>query len=114
MTVSARRYGDLAWASVWGYACLHTGRLSGHLEGFDLIFNTVPAPLFDASLLRQLREDCFLLDLASAPGGVDFAAAQELGVKVIWALALPGKAAPVTAGRIVRDAIYHILTEEGI
>ena len=46
--------------------------------------------------------------------GVDFAAAQELGVKVIWALALPGKAAPVTAGRIVRDAIYHILTEEGI
>lgn len=113
VTVSARRYGDLAWASVWGYACLHTGQLSGHLEGFDLIFNTVPALLFDAGLLRQLREDCFLLDLASAPGGVDLEAAQRLHRRARSAPGLPGKTAPRTAAAAIRDSIYHILEERG-
>lgn len=113
VTVSARRYGDLAWASVWGYACLHTGQLSGHLEGFDMIFNTVPALLFDASLLRQLREDCFLLDLASAPGGVDLEAAGRLRRRVRNAPGLPGKTAPRTAAAAIRDSIYHILEERG-
>lgn len=46
--------------------------------------------------------------------GVDFAAAGELGIKVIWALSLPGKVAPVTAGKAIRSAIYNIMTELGV
>ena len=42
---------------------------------------------------------------------MDFEAAAELGVKAIWALSLPGKVAPVTSGKIIRDTIYNILTE---
>ena len=53
------------------------------------------------------------MDLASKPGGVDMEAASRLGVRVIWALSLPGKVAPVTAGKIIRDTIYHILNELG-
>ena len=113
VTVSARRYGDLAWASAWGYACLQTGRLSGHLGEFDLIFNTVPALLFDAGLLRQVREDCFLLDLASAPGGVDLEAARGLDRRVRTAPGLPGRTAPRTAAEAIRNSIYHILEERG-
>ena len=41
-------------------------------------------------------------------------AAAALGVRVIWALSLPGKVAPVTAGRILRDTICHILCELGV
>ena len=40
--------------------------------------------------------------------------AAELGVKVVWARSIPGKAAPVTAGLAIRDTIYNILTETGV
>lgn len=114
VTVAARKWSDLAWIETWGCESARSDDLHGHLAGYDLVCNTVPTLLLDRPALEELKAGCLVIDLASAPGGVDFAAAQELGVKVIWALALPGKAAPVTAGRIVRDAIYHILTEEGI
>ena len=113
VTLSARRYSGLAWAGAWGFAYLHTGRLSGHLESFDMIFNTVPSLIFDAGLLRELREDCFLMDLASAPGGVDFNAAKALGLHVMAAPGLPGKVAPRTAAAAIRDSIYHIMEERG-
>ena len=113
VSISARRYGDLAWAAVWGYERLHTGHLSGRLGKFDLIFNTVPALIFDPGLLRQVREDCFLLDLASAPGGVDLDAARRLNRIVKSAPGLPGKTAPRTAAAAIRDSIYHILEERG-
>ena len=54
-----------------------------------------------------------MIDLASEPGGVDFAAAETLGVRAIWARALPGKVAPLTAANVIRDAIYHIMEERG-
>ncbi len=37
----------------------------------------------------------------------------SLGLKVIWALSLPGKVAPVTSGIIIKDTIMNILTELG-
>jgi len=44
---------------------------------------------------------------------VDQTAAGELGLAVIWALALPGKVAPVTAGAAIKNTIYHMLHELG-
>ena len=52
-----------------------------------------------------------MIDLASKPGGVDFNLAKELGLKVIWALSLPGKTAPITSGEIIKDTIINILKE---
>ena len=43
----------------------------------------------------------------------DMEAAKDLGVKVIWALGLPGKVAPVTAGNIIKETICNILGELG-
>ena len=40
-----------------------------------------------------------------------FESAKELGIKVIWALSLPGKVAPDTAGDIIADTILNILDE---
>jgi len=45
---------------------------------------------------------------------VDFDAAKELGIKVIWALSLPGKVAPVTAGEIIKGTVINILQELGV
>lgn len=111
VTVSARKYGDLAWIEAYGYRSEHTGQLTGWLGAYDLVINTVPARVLELPQLLDLKEDCLVIDLASRPGGVDRKAAAQLGIKVIWALSLPGKAAPATSGRIIRDTIYHILQE---
>ena len=95
MTVSARKYGDLAWIQAWGCQSVQTGALTGQLERFDLIFNTAPALILDGTRLRETREDCVIIDLASAPGGVDQAAARRLGRQVILAPGLPGKVCSV-------------------
>lgn len=111
--VSARRYSDLAWIRAENFQCLRTDALAGALGQFDLILNTVPALILDAGLLGETKESCVILDLASAPGGVDLAAAQRLGRRAIAAPGLPGRTAPRTAAAAIRDSIYHILEERG-
>ena len=111
--VSARRYSDLAWIRAENFQCLRTDALAGALGQFDLILNTVPALILDAGLLGETKETCVILDLASAPGGVDLAAAQRLGRRAIAAPGLPGRTAPRTAAPAIRDSIYHILEERG-
>lgn len=114
VTVSARKYSDLAWISAYGCNALNTLKLDGKLSDFDVIFNTVPAEVLNAKLLSELKESCLVLDLASKPGGIDFATAKKLGIKTIWALAIPAKAAPITAGKIIRETIYNIIDEWGV
>ena len=110
---AARRYADLAWIRAMRCHPLHIEELPQHMETFDVIFNTVPAVLLDGAHLSRVRRDCLVIDLASKPGGVDFETAGRLGVKTIWALSLPGKVAPMTAGAIIKDTIINIVTEEG-
>jgi dipicolinate synthase subunit A len=114
VSVSARRYSDLAWIEAYGYGVEHTEELDGWLCGYDLIINTVPAQVLDEKRLRELKDGCVVIDLASKPGGVELDAATALGVKVIWALSLPGKVAPITAGAAIRDTIYNIWQELGV
>lgn len=83
-------------------------------DGYDVIFNTVPYWLFDDSLLRKLDKSTLIIDLASAPGGVDNRSAKENGIKVIWALSLPGKYAPVSAGEIIGKTVIEFLTSEEV
>ena len=114
VSLSARKFSDLAWAKVWGCQAERSDQLKGWLCAYDLILNTVPAPILGPEELGDLKPGCLVIDLSSKPGGVDFTAASELGVKVIWALSLPGKVAPVTAGLAIKTAIYNILTELGV
>ena len=113
VTVAARRYESLAWAQASGYGAEQTGQLAGWLCGYDLVVNTVPALVLGEAELADLKPDCLVLDLASKPGGVDLEAAGRLGRTVIWALSLPGKVAPVTAGAAIKNTIYHMLHELG-
>lgn len=76
-----------------------------------VIFNTVPSRLFERSTLQMLPKNCLLIDLASAPGGIDMKAAEELGLCAIWATALPGKCAPESAGVILGEVAHSILRD---
>ena len=113
VSVAARRYEQLAWAQAFGYGTEHVGQLAGWLCSYDLVVNTVPARVLGEAELADLKSDCLIIDLASKPGGVDLDAASRLGRRVVWALSLPGKVAPVTAGASIRDTIYNILHELG-
>lgn len=78
---------------------------------YELVFNTAPEIVFSRDILEKFGDDTLFIDLASRPGGFDFRSASELNKKVIWALGLPGKTAPVTAGEIVAETIANILSE---
>ena len=106
VTVSCRRSSEGAWCQVYGYDFCPLDRIGECIDGFDIIFNTVPAPILTRELLGKSTAP--VIDLASMPGGVDMGAAEELGSKVIWALSLPGKVAPVTAGRIIYGSVMDI------
>ncbi len=112
VTVAARKCADMAWIRVMGWEGLDSRTLRGHLGSFDCVVNTVPARVLEREQLSELKGGCLCLDLASKPGGLDFEAAASLGLRAIWALSLPGKAAPATAGRIIRDTIYNIVEEQ--
>ncbi len=114
VSVAVRKYGQLAWAQAMGFGGEHLAQLEGWLCGYDLIVNTVPARVLGREALEDVKPDCLILDLASKPGGVDLAAAGELGLTVVWALSLPGKVAPVTAGAAIRNTIYNMLREIGM
>ena len=113
VTVAARSYGDLAWIEAYGYQSERMEQLDGWLGGYQLVINTVPARVLDRVRLADLDEGTLVIDLASKPGGVDLRAAGELGITVIWALSLPGKVAPVTAGAAIKSTIYNMLQEAG-
>ncbi len=89
--VEARKYADLAMIEGHGYEPLPLENLKEHIHEFDIIFNTIPAMILDEDILKKVKKDALIIDLASKPGGVDFEAAKTYGVKVIWALSLPSK-----------------------
>ncbi len=117
VTVGARKEQDLIAARALG---CKTVRLTGtdavvRLSlGQAAILNTVPHWLFTDEVFAEMREKPLMIDLASAPGGIDAGAAAARGIHVIWALSLPGKYAPETAGEIIADTVLSHLREEGI
>lgn len=114
VTVSARSLRDFARIEAEGLHSLDTRHLRGHLQGFDLIFNTVPAPILDTRTLAGLNAPCLILDLASLPGGIAPDTILPPDCRVIHALSLPGRVAPLSAARAIHATISSILQEEGI
>lgn len=112
---SARNRADFALIRASGCREIHTNSICNILPECRVIFNTIPYPVFRGDVLSKIRPDSLIIDLASKPGGVDFESAKKAGLNVIWALSLPGKNAPVSAGHILCDTVTGILSEtEGI
>lgn len=113
VTVAARKWEQLAKAAGLGCNALSFEKLNGTLINYDAVINTVPSPIFDRKRLMMLKKDCLLIDLASVTGVEDMELAASVGVKVIWALSLPGRTAPVSAGEIIGRTIENMLAEGG-
>lgn len=85
-----------------------------HLKRYDIIFNTVPHLILKEDNIKYIKEDCLIIDLASKPGGVDKEVAEKKKIKLIPALALPGKIAPVTTAEYMKQTIYNIIKENNL
>ena len=110
--VCARKLSDLALARSMGMESADVSDMAGILADADCIFNTVPARILGPALLGSVRRGTPLIELASAPGCAEKETAAAAGINYIPAPALPGKCAPVTAGKIIERAIAAILKEE--
>ncbi len=109
VSVAVRRREQRAQAAICHLNSESLDGMKEWLHSFDLIINTIPAQVLGVEELAAMKERAVIIDLASLPGGVDDESAAALGVKVIHALALPGKEAPLTAARYLRGTVYHLI-----
>lgn len=75
------------------------------------IFNTIPSLVLPKAMLEYVRKDALILDLASAPGGVDYKAAEKMGIQAVLLPGLPGRYAPLSSAEILADGILKKLAE---
>lgn len=111
VTCAARKDEDLAWIRAYGHRATNINTLGENLSKYDIIINTVPHLVLTKERLENVKDDCLLIDLASNPGGIDKKVAKDRNLKLIWALALPGKVAPITTAEFIKDTIYNVLKE---
>ena len=116
ITCASREDDELAWIEVYGYEkldlkdfvkCQESKKC---LENYKVIINTIPSMILDAEKLQYVNKEVLLIDLASNPGGIDKEETKKQGLKLIHALGLPGKVAPKSSARFIKDIIYEVVT----
>ena len=112
ITVCVRKEADLANAEIRKLESCLIKDFYLVSNQYDIIINTVPAPVVDRKILENVKSDCLIIDVSSAPYGTDFATAYEFGINALQCPSLPGKVAPKTAGKIIAEAIISTLKEE--
>src|SRR5699024_10190791 len=90
VTVAARKNTDIAKIKTVHYQAVHSEHMVEVLQQSDIIINTGPALLLDKDALETVTPVSLIIDVASKPGGTAFNMAEQLGIKAIHALALPG------------------------
>lgn len=100
---------EYATASIYADKVLLLSEYQEKLNEYKAIVNTIPQQILKGEILKLLDKDCFVLDLASVPGGVNFQEADRLHVKYMHALGVPGKTSPQTAGLYLTESILKRL-----
>lgn len=71
----------------------------------QFLFNTIPQPVFDRKFLEKTSDILTVLDLSSAPGGVDMDYCREKEKTALLCPGLPGKYSPLTSAEILCKAL---------
>lgn len=107
VTVCARRPDVRSEASILADEVISFDDIPDNLKQYSFIFNTIPNMIMDRSLLMSVKKQAIIIDIASAPGGVDFTAAKELGIPAWLCPGLPGKYAPESSARTMTDVLMQ-------
>lgn len=113
VTIFARKETDLADAFSKSLNYRNFSSLAVEAQSFDALINTVPTKVIGSEELNNLNSECVLIEIASAPFGIDFQSAKEKAFTVVKASSLPGKVAPKSAGEIIGRSILPILRARG-
>lgn len=108
VTVTYRKERDCAYIKAYGLNGFNLSELKSYVGDYDFIFNTIPADIIDKEILKKMSKNTIIIDLAQAPGGVDFNYARDLNIKALYCPGLPGRVAPFTAAKILKEAILNI------
>ena len=73
--------------------------LEYYLKSSDLVINTVPSHIIDEDILGSIN--CYFLDIASFPYGVDETKVKNYKFKYDLYSSIPSKYAPIKAGKIL-------------
>ena len=73
----------------------------------EAVFSTPPSMVFGKTLLERMKPETLIVDLASPPYGVDLDAAHGLGLKAWREPGLPGRYCPLSAARVLFNAIVR-------
>ena len=118
VTVAARRDEVLCEAALGGFDTLRIDPSYGvditERQEYDVIFNTVSQIVFKTQALKNIKSNPLYIEIASSPGGIDTASAREAGIKIIAAPSIPGKYAPISAGRYIFENICDLCSKRGI
>ncbi|MCL1944523.1 MAG: hypothetical protein FWF56_01780 [Firmicutes bacterium] len=80
-------------------------------DKYNAIINTVPALVLDCEL-NQIQKSCYILDLASKPGGVNFELAKSLGIKTHHYLKVPSIVTPKVAATYIKQSVLQVCRRE--
>ena len=114
VTVFARKQSAFAEVYASSMNSKSFDSLATETNDYDAMINTVPVKVLGENQLSKLNPECVLVEVASAPFGIDFQAAKERAFKVVKAGSLPGKVAPKTAGEIIGRSILPMIKGDGV
>ena len=101
----------LAYCKAKGIKAQNTQNIGDILGESEIIVNTSPNPIFCGENFMKIRKDAVYFELASAPYGIDFAAAQSIGIATVKGFGLPGKYFPESACDCILESILKHLGE---
>ncbi len=107
VTVCAEDMRELASAAALGFQAMPLSEIPQRIEGFEYIFNTIPATVLTKSCLKNMREDTLVIDIASNRIGVDYEAAALLKRKVLFCPGLPGKYASLSCAKQLTEFVLN-------
>lgn len=108
--VSYRKEEDCSYIKAYGLNAINLYEVKNFIEKYDFIFNTIPFEILNKDLLKKVNKNVIIIDLASAPGGVDYNYAREININAIYCPSLPGRVAPYNASQILKDKILKFIS----
>lgn len=94
--------------SIVEYSAIPFEKLEREVSRYSLIVNTVPSLVIDENVISRMKKNAVIAEIASAPYGIDFGAAQRYDIKTIKAVSLPGKYFPEEAGVAIAKTIEFL------
>lgn len=111
LTISTRNPSSLSYGHSLGYDVFPLSELKYNLSSFDYIFNTIPSVVLTQDLLTKVSTETTIIDIASAPGGLDYDYVKKNHLNAHLCLGIPGKISPKTTGIILSHALIQKLKE---